>query len=99
MGKGIFVAQCRRCRICYFPDRLRCRACGSVEFRQVEVTSGRIVEVTTRPGAKQAIATVSCAGMTVIARVPATTRAGVDIRLTRDPGELDAAFVPMVTAR
>ena len=94
VGAGVTLQECAGCRSRLFPARLRCPACGSREFRQVRITSGRVDEVTSIPGTEQAIATVSGNGVTVIARVPTATRAGDDIRLTDDPRDAEAAFVP-----
>ena len=94
MGDSVGVQECLGCATRLFPDRLRCPACGGRAFRQVRVASARVQEVTVRPGAVQAIATVGGGGATMIARVPATTRAGDVIGLTDDPRDADAALVP-----
>ena len=94
MGDGIVLQECAACQSRLFPDRLRCPACGSREFTRVRVASGRVEEVATRPGADQAIATVSSNGVTMIARVPATAQAGDVVRLTGDPRDTGAALVP-----
>jgi uncharacterized OB-fold protein len=92
MGDGILLQEC--CRTLLFPDRLRCPACGSTEFQRVRITAATVHEVTARPGAQHAIATISSKGATMIARVPATAQPGDDIRLTSDPHDTDGAFVP-----
>lgn len=91
---GVVLQECAGCRARLFPHRLRCPACGGREFQAVRVSSGRVEEVTLRPGAEQAIATVSSGGARMIARVPATARAGDDLRLTHDPRDTGAGFVP-----
>lgn len=94
VSEGIVVQECAGCRSHLFPERLRCPACGSREFRPVRTARGTVREVTGRPGADRAIATVGAAGATVLASVPATAQPGDDIRLTDDPHQVDAAFVP-----
>lgn len=92
---GEFLLQeCAGCRARLFPDRLRCPACGGRAFRHVRAASGRVEVLTRQPGAEHAIATVSSRGATMIARVPVTAQPGDDIRLTDDPRDVDAAFVP-----
>lgn len=97
-GDGVVLQECAGCRARRFPERLRCPTCGGREFRQVRVTSGCVREVTARPDAAQAIATVGAGGATLIARVPATARPGDEIRLTHDPCDAGAAFVPPAVA-
>jgi hypothetical protein len=93
-GDGVVLQECTGCRGRLFPDRLRCATCGGREFRRVRVTSATVREVTLRPGAERAIATVSGGEVTMIARVPAATQVGEVLRLTRDPRAECAAFVP-----
>ena len=89
MADGVTVQECVGCRARLFPTRLRCSACGSREFRPVRVTSAMVQEVTSL-----ALATVRGGGATMIARVPTGTRAGDELRLSDDPHDVGAAFVP-----
>lgn len=85
--------ECAGCGRLLFPARLRCPNCGNREFRRVRLTIGIVEEITTRPGAAYAIATVRSRGVAVIARVPTTAKPGDEVRLTSDPQDGDAAFV------
>lgn len=70
------VQECAGCQRRLFPDRLRCPDCGGREFRRVRVDFVTVQEVTVRPGAERAIATVDAGGAMVIASVPVFVRPG-----------------------
>ncbi|TXC99912.1 hypothetical protein FS847_01210 [Streptomyces sp. ISID311] len=91
---GLCLQQCPGCRSFLFPARLCCPNCGASDLLRIRVTRGRIEDITTRPGADHAIATVTSHGAALIARVPSEARVGDDIDLTNDAQRQDAAFVP-----
>jgi uncharacterized OB-fold protein len=66
---GFTVAKCSRCGLLYFPRRLICRSCGSVDWADEHLHEGVIEESTTvahvaggGQGGPRTLATVRAAG-------------------------------------
>ena len=78
------ITRCNKCGTTWFPERLRCSICGSVDFKRIPAGEGEVEQKTTvRAGVRLASVRLD-AGPIVIARLNETTKTGARVRLEQD---------------